>query len=78
MTDSLDNPKAYVQTTLVEHPEPNWGLGKITAQLTAQRFPGEPVLDTRVVLSIDPFSITWSEKENMMRDLGEVIRRYQI
>lgn len=35
-------------------------------------------LETRVELGIPTFTITWGNKDKLMEDLAEVIRKYQI
>jgi hypothetical protein len=56
----------------------DWGNGHITAEFEAERFPGSPLLDTRVELSITPFSITWNDREKLIEELEALIAKYQI
>ena len=52
--------------------------GIIRAQCTAERFPGSDLLDTTVELEIDPFSITWKDREKLLDEISAVIARYRI
>jgi hypothetical protein len=66
-----------VRTTLTTCSN-DFGLGKITATFEADRYPGEPLLDTCVELEVTPFCITWNDKEKLMGELAELLAKYQI
>lgn len=71
-----DEIKAIRATLISTHNR--YDLGTITGNFAANRYPGEPLLDTRVELSITPFSITWERKEELMAELEKVLAKYQI
>lgn len=66
-----------VKTKLTVYPS-DFGLGDITAEFEADRYPDLPLLDTRVELTIQPFSVTWNDKEKLLEELKAVIAKYQI
>lgn len=70
--------RKFAKETIVEHPEPRFGLGAVTAKFTAERYPGTPLLDTSVEIEVAPFSITWKDKEKFTKELAELIGRYLI
>jgi hypothetical protein len=55
-----------------------FALGHITAEFETERFSGLPLLDTRVELTITPFSITWNDREKLVAELEELLAKYQI
>jgi len=50
----------------------------ITGKFKAQHYPGTPLLDTSVELIIPPLCITWKDREKLMNDLAELLRKYQL
>ena len=58
--------------------ETPFGNGTVTGKFEAEKFPGSDLLDTNVELEITPFCITWKDKEKLMKELAEIIRKYQI
>jgi len=50
----------------------------IKAKCEAERFPGLPLLDTGIELQIPRFTITWDDKDKLMQELAELLRKYQI
>ena len=52
--------------------------GAVAASCEADKYPGEKLLDTRVEIHIDPFSITWDDRQKLVEALGKVIEKFQI
>jgi len=75
--NSLTSENKVVKVTLSECASP-FGFGKVTGNFDAERYPGEELLDTGVELEISRFSITWKDKEKLLKELSEVIARFQI
>lgn len=50
----------------------------VSAQFTAERFPGSDLLDTMVELKIPEFWITWKDREKLLDEISAVIARYRI
>jgi hypothetical protein len=50
----------------------------ITGNFKAEHYPGTPLLDTSVELIIPPLCITWKNRQKLMDDLAELLRKYQI
>jgi hypothetical protein len=73
----MNDERKTATQTLTAYPS-DWGHGRITGTFEADRYPGEPLLDTRVELQIAPFSITWNDKEKLMGELAELLAKYQI
>lgn len=44
---------------------------------TAERFQGEPLLDTNIELKIE-FCTTWEQRRNLLNELNDVIKKYKI
>jgi hypothetical protein len=70
------NNRKFVKTQMtVEAP---YGHGNVTGKFKAEKFDGHPMMDTHVEISITPFSVTWEQKEQMLREIAAVIAKYQI
>lgn len=69
--------RKMVKQTIKAHPS-RFGLGQITAEFSAEKYPDSPLLDTNVQLEISPFAITWEDRVKLMGALEEVIRKFQI
>jgi hypothetical protein len=50
----------------------------ITGKFEAEKYPNTPLLDTTVELEIPRFAITWEDRHKLMKELAEVIGKYQI
>lgn len=50
----------------------------ITGNFEAHRYPNTPLLDTNVELDIPTFSIAWEKRFELMTELAELIKKYQI
>jgi len=75
---NADGTERKIATCTLEESPSDYGFGKITGNFDAERYPGCDLLDTGVELEISRFSITWKDKEKLMKELAEVIRKYQI
>jgi hypothetical protein len=50
----------------------------VTGKFKAEHYPGTPLLDTSVELIIPPLCITWKNRQNLMDELSELLRKFQI
>lgn len=50
----------------------------IKGYFKAEKYPNTPPLDTNVELSIPTFAITWADRHKLMKELADVIAKYQI
>jgi hypothetical protein len=55
-----------------------YGFGQVRGEFEAERFPGKPLLDTRVELQISPFTITWEKRTELVEEIAALIAKYQI
>lgn len=52
--------------------------GDVSALCTAERFPDSPLLDTRVELTVQPFAVTWKDREKLVKAISKIIEKYRI
>ena len=71
------NDRKVAHETVKEFLEP-WGFGNVEAYCEAERYPGTPLLDTRVQVTVQPFSITWEDRNKLVKELAEVVKKYAI
>ena len=69
------NEPQHHKMTLHEDTGPYHG---IEGKFDGISFSNDPILDTNVDLNIPTFAITWKDKESLMKELAEVIRKYAI
>lgn len=62
--------RKFVRSTLME--------GNVTGYFEAEKYDGDPLLDTACTIKIEDFSITWKDAGKMMEELSAVIEKYRI
>lgn len=66
-----------VKSSLSGVPKNTHGLGIVRADFTAS-ISDYSIFDTRVDLIIEPFAITWADREKLVDELQAVIDKYLI
>lgn len=66
-----------VRDQIVESPS-EYGLGKITANFSAEQYPGYELIDTTVRITIEPFGIAWKDRQKLVDELVKVVKKFQI
>lgn len=62
--------RKIVRSTLVD--------GNVIGYFEAEKYVGDPLLDTACTIEIKDFSVTWKDTGKMMEELSAVIEKYRI
>lgn len=68
----------HEQECTLKYAQAKVDAGPVSLFGQAERFPGHPLLDTRIVMTVAPICITWDKMEELAQELAKVIDKYQI